>query len=146
MPRYFTLTEARRMLPFAGRSIREAVESKSRAEEAEAWLRDLSQRILMSGGMAVDTAAVEAWKAQYDSSSQTLKRAMEGLEDAGIQVKDLDIGLVDFPSLYHGEEVCICWRMDEDDIRYWHGMTEGFGGRKEIDDEFIRNHRGQTLT
>ena len=134
------------MLPFAGRSIREAVESRSRAEEAEAWLRNLSQRILMSGGMAVDTAAVESRKAQYDSSSQSLKRAMEGLEEAGIQVKDLSVGLVDFPSLYHGEEICICWRMDEDDIRYWHGMTEGFGGRKEIDDEFIRNHRGQTLT
>lgn len=134
------------MLPFAGPSIREAVESRSRAEEAEAWLRNLSQRILMSGGMAVDTAAVESWKAQYDSSSQSLKRAMEGLEEAGIQVKDLSVGLVDFPSLYHGEEICICWRMDEDDIRYWHGMTEGFGGRKEIDDEFIRNHRGQTLT
>ena len=146
MPRYFTLEEARRMLPFAGRSIREAVESRSRAEEAEAWLRNLSQRILMSGGMAVDTAAVESWKAQYDSSSQSLKRAMEGLEEAGIQVKDLSVGLVDFPSLYYGEEICICWRMDEDDIRYWHGMTVGFGGRKEFDDEFIRNHRGQTLT
>ncbi len=146
MARYFTLEEARRLLPFAGRSIREAVESQTRAEEAETWLRDLSQRILMSGGMAVDTAAVESWKAQYDSSSQGLKRAMEGLEEAGIQVKDLNVGLVDFPSLYRGEEVCICWRMDEDDIRYWHGMTEGFAGRKEIDEDFVRNHRGQTLS
>lgn len=134
------------MLPFAGRALREAVESRSRAEEAEAWLRDLSQRILMSGGMAVDTAAVESRKTQYNSSSQSLKKAMEGLEEAGIQVKDLSVGLVDFPSLYHGEEICICWRMDEDDIRYWHGMSEGFGGRKEIDEDFIRNHRGQTLT
>ena len=78
------------MLPFAERSIREAVESRGRAGAAETWLRSLSQRIMMSGGMAVDTAAVESWKAQYDSSSKILKRSMDGLEEAGIQVKDLE--------------------------------------------------------
>jgi hypothetical protein len=146
MPRYFTLEEARRLLPFTGRSIREAVESRQHAAEAENWLRDLSQRILLSGGMAVNTVAVEAWKAQYDTNTQSLKNAMEALEQAGVQVKDLDVGLVDFPSLYKGEEVCLCWRMDEDDITCWHGLTEGFAGRKEIDDEFLRNHRGEGLT
>ena len=145
MPRYFTLDEARRLLPFAGRTIREAVDSQTRREKAETWLRELSQRILMLGGITLDTTAVESWKSQYDLSSQTLKRAMEALEEAGIQVKDLTTGLVDFPTIYRGQEVCICWRMDEDDIRYWHGLTEGFAGRKEIDEDFRRNHRGQEL-
>jgi len=98
MARYFTLEEARGMLAFAGRAIREAVHSKNLAEQAETWLRDLSQKILFAGGMTVDTTAVEAWKTQYDTSSQSLKSALESLEEAGIQVKDLDIGLIDFPT------------------------------------------------
>jgi len=146
MARYFTLEEARGMLAFAGRAIREAVHSKNLAEQAETWLRDLSQKILFAGGMTVDTTAVEAWKTQYDTSSQSLKSALESLEEAGIQVKDLDIGLIDFPTLYRGEEVLLCWRMDEDDITHWHGLAEGFAGRREIDDDFLRNHRGETLS
>ena len=134
------------MLPYAGRTIRDAALAKGRAEQAETWLRDLSQRILMSGGMAVDTAAVEAWKTSYESNSQALKSAIEGLEEAGILLKDLEVGLVDFPSVYRGEEVYLCWRMDEDDIGHWHGTTEGFAGRKEIDQDFLRNHRGDSLT
>jgi hypothetical protein len=146
MPRYFTLEEARRMLPFAGRSIRDAVNAKSRADEAEAWLRELSQKILMLGGMAIDTDTVEAWKASYDSNTQTLKSSMEALEEAGILVKDLGVGLVDFPSLYRGQEVYLCWRMDESDISHWHRVSEGFAGRKAIDQDFIRHHRGESLT
>jgi hypothetical protein len=67
---------------------------------------------------------------------------VEKLEEAGVVVKDLDIGLVDFPTLYRGEEVYLCWRMDEPDIDYWHGVHEGFAGRKEIDQTFVDNHRG----
>ena len=60
-------------------------------------------------------------------------------------VKDLDVGLVDFPTLFRGEEVYLCWRMDEDDIDYWHGVHEGFAGRRPIDQQFIDNHRGEEL-
>ena len=58
-------------------------------------------------------------------------------------VKDLDVGLVDFPTFYRGEEVYLCWRMDESDIDHWHGVHEGFAGRKEIDRHFVENHRGE---
>jgi hypothetical protein len=54
-------------------------------------------------------------------------------------VKDLDIGLIDFPTLFRGREVYLCWRMGETGIRYWHG-EEGFRGRKEIDRDFLDNH------
>ena len=142
MPRYFTLAEARAALPQVGRSIRDAVQAKSRYSEAEKTLQDLAQRILMMGGLAVDTVAAEAWKSQYDVNAQTLKTCMDGIEEMGVLVKDLDIGLVDFPTLLKGEEVYLCWRMDEGDIDHWHGIHEGFSGRKAIDPDFIRNHRG----
>jgi hypothetical protein len=142
MPRHFTLDEARALLPVVGRGIRDAVQAKERYQTAETWLHDLGQRIMMRGGMLVDTAAAEAWKSQRDSNGQTLRSSVEKLEEAGVVVKDLDIGLVDFPTLYRGEEVYLCWRMDEPDIDYWHGVHEGFAGRKEIDQTFVDNHRG----
>jgi hypothetical protein len=143
MPRYFTLAEARAALPVVGRSIREAVQAKTHYMEAEQAIQNLAQRILMMGGLNVDTAAAEAWKAQYDSNAQTLKNSMERIEDLGVLVKDLDIGLVDFPTLFRGEEVYLCWRMDEDDIDHWHGVNEGFNGRRPIDKNFVDNHRGE---
>jgi hypothetical protein len=143
MPRYFTLTEARAALPLVGRSIREAVQARAHYLQAEQAIQNLAQRILMMGGLNVDTAAAEAWKSQHDSNAQTLKNAMERIQDLGVLVKDLDTGLVDFPTLLRGEEVYLCWRMDENDIHHWHGVNEGFQGRKPIDKHFVENHRGE---
>lgn len=143
MPRYFTLVEARAALPAVARIIREAVQAKAHYQEAENSIRELSQRILMLGGMNVNTTLAEAWKAQCDSNAQTLKRSVERIEELGVLVKDLDIGLVDFPTLFRGEEVYLCWRMDEADIDHWHGINEGFRGRRPIDKNFVENHRGE---
>lgn len=144
MPRYFTLSEARELLPAVRRSIREAVQGKHRRQQSEELLQGLVQRILMQGGITVDTTAVESWKTQRDSAAQSLQASMEWMEETGVVVKDLDVGLVDFPTLYRGEEVYLCWRMDEDDIEFWHGVNEGFAGRKEIDGPFLEQHRGES--
>ena len=72
MPRYFTLTEARAALPTVGKSIREAVQAKARYQEAEQAIHALGQRILMMGGLNVDTNVAEAWKSQHDSNAQAL--------------------------------------------------------------------------
>jgi hypothetical protein len=140
MPRYFTLREARAALPSVGRDVREAVQAKGRYQEADGALQALGQRILMRGGIMVDTAAAEAWKSQRDSGAQTLKSTLGRIEDLGVLVKDLDVGLIDFPTLYRGQEVYLCWRMDEADIDFWHGTQEGFSSRKLIDGEFVSHH------
>ena len=137
MPRYFTLREARAALPAVRRDIRDAVQAKGRYQQADGALQELGQRILMRGGIMVDTVAAEAWKTQRDSGAQTLKNTLGRIEDLGVVVKDLDVGLIDFPTLYRGKEVYLCWRMDEDDIDFWHGTQEGFAGRKLIDSEFL---------
>lgn len=142
MGRHFTLDEARELLPDVRRSIREAVTGRQRHAEAESLLQALLQRILMQGGISVDTVAVTGWKTQRENALQSLKTSMDRLEESGVLVKDLDVGLVDFPTLYRGEEVYLCWRMDEDDIEFWHGVSEGFAGRKEIDRGFLDGHRG----
>ena len=144
MPRYFTLREARAALPAVSRDIRDAVAAKTRYQEADGALQTLGQRILMRGGIMVDTAAAEAWKSQRDSGAQTLKATLGRIEDLGVLVKDLDVWLIDFPTLYRGQEVYLCYRMDETDIDFWHGTQEGFAGRKLIDGEFLSHHTGDS--
>lgn len=144
MPRYFTLREARAALPAVSRDIREAIHAKGRYDEADQALQTLGQRILMNGGVSVDTRMAEGWKSQRDSGAQSLKNSLGRIEDMGVLVKDLDVGLIDFPTLYRGREVYLCWRMDEDDIDFWHGTQEGFAGRKLIDNEFLSNHSGDS--
>jgi hypothetical protein len=71
---------------------------------------------------------------------------MAEIEQLGALVKDLDIGLLDFMARYEGRDVCLCWKLGEDAIRYWHGAEEGFRGRKEIDDEFREKHTGEAVS
>jgi len=142
MPRRFSLTEAESLLPEIETILREAVSLKSQYQEAEQAIAAFAQRVAMQGGVVVDRASILQSRAQRDGLGVRLKEAMERLEQYGCVVKDLDIGLVDFPTLFHGREVYLCWRMGETGIRYWHGVDEGFAGRKQIDSEFLKNHEG----
>jgi hypothetical protein len=142
MARYFTLVEARQLLPVVDRAIRAAVQAKLSHDQAEETLQQLLQRIMMAGGMLVDRLSVESMKSTSKANREKLKAAMAEIQEIGCLVKDLDIGLLDFPTLFRGEEVYLCWRLGEDDIAYWHGVHEGFGGRKAIDQFFIENHQG----
>ena len=143
MPRYFHLNEAREMLPRVAKAIRAAVQSKSNHDQADGALQNLTQRILIMGGILVDRMAVDNLRGIKISSGERLKAAIEEMAEIGCLVKDLEMGLVDFPTLLEGEEVYLCWRMGEPDIQFWHGVHEGFGGRKPIDQHFLENHQGR---
>jgi hypothetical protein len=143
MARRFTLGEARQLLPLVGRLLREAVALKAEYQEAERQIQALSGQITLMGGMVVDRTRVLAARSQRDESASRLKSALEQVQGVGCVIKDLDIGLVDFPTLFKGREVYLCWKLGEEDITYWHGVEEGFAGRKPIDREFIENHEGE---
>ena len=68
-----------------------------------------------------------------------IMRAMQ-ISSNDDDIKDLEIGLIDFPTLFRGQEVYLCWKLGEDKIRFWHGIHEGFRGRKAIDQDFLDNH------
>lgn len=143
MARFFSLTEAREELPRVEKAVRTAVQCKSNHDQAEEALQNLGHRILMMGGILVDRLAVENLKNVRSSSAERLRSVMEEITAIGVLVKDLELGLVDFPTLLQGEEVYLCWRMGEPDIQYWHGVHEGFAGRKTIDQHFLDNHQGR---
>lgn len=123
------------------RTVRAAVQAKGNQDQAEQGLHGLIQRIMMMGGITVDQMAVEGMKQVRQSSMERLKAALEEISETGALVKDLDTGLVDFPTLLQGEEVHICWRLEEADISHWHSVHEGVEGRRPIDRFFMDNHR-----
>ena len=145
MPRYFTLDQAHRTLPHVEDTIRRAIDLKAEYESAEEELRELTRRVMASGGMMVDREHVGNLRHTRDESVSKLKTAIETVQELGCVVKDLDIGLLDFPTLYKGQEVYLCWRLGEASIEFWHGVDEGFRGRKPIDSEFLANHRGDAV-
>ena len=142
MPKRFTLSEAERLLPSLEKTIREAVSLKTRYEEAELAIQSFAQRVAMQGGVVIDRGTVLRQRAERDGVGQRLKAAVEEIQDQGCVIKDLDVGLIDFPTLFHGKEVYLCWKLGESGITHWHGVDEGFAGRKRIDHDFLQNHSG----
>jgi hypothetical protein len=142
MPRYFTLAEAERTLPKIEGHIREALFVKAEFQRADDEFRGITRNILLSGGALVDRPRVAAVKNTKDRTAARLQEMCEEIQEFGCFVKDLDIGLLDFPTLYKGREVYLCWRLGEDRIEFWHNIEDGFRGRQPIDAEFIANHAG----
>jgi hypothetical protein len=145
MPRYFTVTEAERMLPEVDRALRDALFHKAEYQAAEEALNATLQGIRMAGGSRVNPGPILATRARRDASAGALREVFEKIEQMGVLIKDLDIGLIDFLTRYQGREVCLCWKLGEERIRFWHGTDEGFAGRKPVDDEFLENHRGDAV-
>jgi hypothetical protein len=142
MARYFTKTEAERLLADVEPAIGEAIRLKAEFQRSELELQRARHRITMSGGVQLDRSSFVELKRRRDSGATGLKAAIDLIHSFGCLVKDLDIGLIDFPTLLRGREVYLCWKLGENGIRFWHGIEEGFGGRKAIDHDFLANHRG----
>ena len=144
MPRYFTLAEAQALVPAVEERLRRAVSLKATLAEAAGELDAESKRIRMTGGALVDRRKLLDAMSRHDAAAAHLRDVLASIHESGCVVKDLDTGLLDFPTLFRGEEVCLCWKLGEPAIRFWHGAQEGFRGRKPIDDEFLERHRGDS--
>jgi hypothetical protein len=142
MPRYFKLEEAQELLPAVEEWLRAAVEAWGRLAEAESEMMDLRRHVIAMGGVRPDAAKALMLKARRESAEAELKKGLEAIEGLGVQVKDLETGLIDFPTLYRGREVLLCFRLGETGIGYWHETDGGFRGRRAIDREFIDHHEG----
>ena len=134
----FTLDEAQSLLPVLESLLKRAMEDRRSAESVESDLTGLAQRIYLSGGMKVNTANVSKQRAEVE---EHLKRARENVAEIdaiGVQVKDLDSGLLDFPCRVDDEVVLLCWRMGEPAIEHWHPVDSGFKDRQPVDERFHR--------
>ena len=134
----FTLDEAQSLVPVLESLLKRAIEGKQAADAVESELSDLARRIYLSGGMRVDTAKVARQRAEIETHLKLARESIAEIDSIGVQVKDIDAGLLDFPCNLNGEVVLLCWRMGETSIEHWHTMDSGFQGRQPVDERFRR--------
>ena len=134
----FTLDEAQSLLPVLESLLKRALEGKQSAEEVDSGLSDLARRIYLSGGMRVDVGAVARQRAEIEAHLQRVRESIAEIDSIGVQVKDLEAGLLDFPCRLDDQVVLLCWRMGETSIEHWHTVDSGFGGRQPVDERFRR--------
>ncbi len=139
--RSFTLDEAQSLLPVLESLLRTAIDGKKLIEAVDAELQELAHRVFLSGGLLVNIIQVARRKAEREKTIQRVKDALAEIDATGVQVKDLDIGLLDFPCQVEGRTVLLCWKLGEPGITHWHDTSEGFAGRKPIDEKIAKAKR-----
>src|SRR5579859_233486 len=139
--RTFTLDEAHSLLPVLESLLRTAIASKKVIEDFEGEQQELNHRIFLNGGMFLDVVSLARRKAERVKAEQRGKDAIAEIDSIGVQVKDIEIGLLDFPCEVGGQVILLCWKLGEKSITHWHGTEEGFAGRKPIDERIARARR-----
>ena len=142
MAKRFTLVEAQSLIPEVESLLRQALDAKGGYQDAEQVIHRFSEHVMMMGGVMVDRERALESRAHRDEAASRLRDRIEAVLETGCLVKDLEIGLVDFPTLFRGVEVYLCWKLGESGITFWHGVDEGFRGRKPIDQDFLDHHQG----
>jgi len=139
--RSFTFDEAQSLLPILESLLRTAIDGKKLIEAVDAEFQELAHQVFLSGGLLVNIVQVARRKAEREKTIHRVKDALAEIDATGVQVKDLDIGLLDFPCEVEGRTVLLCWKLGETGIMHWHGTDEGFAGRKPIDEKIAKAKR-----
>jgi hypothetical protein len=129
--RYFTREEANELLPAVKVLAERMVTHRVALEQAQATLGAYLEKISGNGG-GIPPGELAGAHAAVEEEAAGVARCVEGIQELGGMVKDVGEGLVDFPSRREGEDVLLCWRLGEDEITHWHGLEEGFPGRKPL--------------
>ena len=122
--RLFTLQEANQLLEQLRPIVADVIQARARLLEMQPELAPVLQKMLGNGGSRLTAELLETF--------QRLQAGARTIEDRGVLLKDLETGLLDFPSERDGQIVLLCWRYDEPSVSYWHSIDAGFAGRQEI--------------
>ena len=136
----FTLEEAQSLLPVLESLLRQAIEGKKQAEAIDAEFQEIAHRVFLNGGTFLKIVPLAKRRADRDKAVQAVKDAITEISSIGVQVKDLEMGLLDFPCVVDGQIILLCWKLGEKAIEYWHGLEEGYAGRKPIDDRIGKSN------
>ena len=130
--RYFTVADVEALIPQLAQIMGQVMSAHAEATAAQERMQAEQQRIAVAGGGVLDR---RAWRADKDRIERLTGEIREGLGEIvelGGAPKDLGLGLVDFLHLRDGREVNLCWKYGEREIRHWHGLDEGYAGRKPL--------------
>jgi hypothetical protein len=128
---YFTPDEANAALERVRPLAEQMVERRRAMLAAQAREEELGARVAGNGG-GIDPGEPGRAEAAVEEEARAIAELVDEIRSLGAQVKDIDTGLLDFPSLRDGEEILLCWRVGEEDIRYWHTLDGGFAGRQPL--------------
>lgn len=128
MSQLFTVDLANRMLPLVKRIVRDIVDTRAAWQEK---VREFEMATALSRADRPSKRAVE-----LEKEVQRLAHEVEGfvieLGELGVQLKDFEMGLVDFPSEIDGQPACLCWKLDEASVMYWHEEQAGYANRRPL--------------
>ena len=134
MPKYFTRDEAEALLPRVESLLREIQTLREQVVELEEQLAELRVKLMSNGHQRGDE--MQRTQASLMSASAEITRRVRNIAALGVLVKDLDTGLIDFPTLRGGREVYLCWRLGEGSrIAWWHEVDSGFAGRQRLEND-----------
>lgn len=139
--RSFTLEEAESLLPILESLLRAAIDGKKLIEAVDGEFQEVAHRVFLNGGTYLNIVHLARRKAEREKAVQRVKDSLAEIDATGVQVKDLGIGLLDFPCSVEGRTVLLCWKLGEKGIAHWHGTSEGFAGRKPIDERIAKAKR-----
>jgi len=128
---YFTVEEANALLPALRIILKSLNAHRQELEERQQTLEAIRQQAA-GNGYRLGGDEFLRLKREAEFILEEYNSAIKKIEALGCLLKDLHIGLIDFPSLRDGREVLLCWKPDEAEVTHWHGLTEGFAGRKPI--------------
>lgn len=129
--RYFTLEEVNEVLPAVRALAERMVAHRHALDEAQERYGEFAEKIAGNGG-GLNPRAFGAVQERMELEAAGLARCIDGIHELGGIVKDLDEGLVDFLAKRGEEDVLLCWQVGEEQIEHWHGLEEGFSGRKPL--------------
>ena len=130
--RYFTVRTIEALIPRLEKIMARVMDAQAEATKFRSALEAAQREVVLSGGMRLRQEWWRARRAGIEKANRELRAGLSDLLATGGVPKDLELGLVDFLGLVQGREVNLCWRYGEKHIRFWHGLEEGFGGRKAI--------------
>lgn len=131
MARLFTVEEANEALESLRPIAERMVEHRRALARAQIRQAELVTHIAGNGG---DLSPGEVRDAAEEVAREVdgIADCVRQIDEAGVQVKDLDEGLLDFPARRGDEDVLLCWKVGEPEVAFWHGLEEGFAGRKPL--------------
>ena len=130
--RYFDAADVERLIPDLTRIMERIVPAHAEAESLARALGAERQRIALAGGAVVDREAWRKAAERVDVLRRVVSDGLRAITELGGTPKDLGLGLVDFPTLRDGRVVNLCWKLGESSVRWWHGLDEGYAGRKPL--------------
>jgi hypothetical protein len=131
--RFFTEEEANTALAAVRPLVERLVEARKKLLHLSSRLEGVRARVAGNGG-GLDPERVRELQEHAAEAAAEIAAIVADLEEVGVQVKDLDTGLIDFPARHpeSDETVLLCWQLGEDVVAHWHGLEEGFAGRKPL--------------